>query len=54
MKRILLVSYSFVLMNCAAIAGLYHFARHGRNPWNNVWVKPPSSRVGASMRLVWR
>lgn len=52
MKRLFLVSYSFVLLNCAAIAGLYHFAR-GENPWRNIWSKSFSAR-GPLGPLVWR
>ena len=53
MKRLFLVPYSFVLMNCAAVAGLYHFARGG-NPWRNLWIKPLSPRTGPLGPLVWR
>jgi hypothetical protein len=35
MKRALLIPYSFTLLNWAAIAALYYFAR-GRS---NVWVR---------------
>jgi len=33
MKRVSLMAYMFVLMNWAAIAGLYHFARGTGNIW---------------------
>jgi len=33
MKRVSLMAYTFVLMNWAAVAGLYHFARGTRNIW---------------------
>lgn len=33
--RVLLVPYTFVLMNWAAVAGLYHFARRSKDVWLN-------------------
>jgi hypothetical protein len=34
MKRALLFPYSFVLMNWAAVAALYYFARGQKNIWH--------------------
>ncbi len=33
-RRVVLVPYTFVLMNWAAVAGLYYFTRGSRNIWN--------------------
>jgi len=33
MRTILVTAYTFVLMNWAAVAGLYHFARGSENLW---------------------
>lgn len=33
-RRVVLVPYTFVLLNWAAVAGLYYFARGSRNIWN--------------------
>jgi len=40
LSKILLIPYTFVLMNWAPVAGLYYFLR-GRSPgiWNSVSVK---------------
>ena len=38
------VPYTFVLMNWAAVAGLYHFLR-GRDVWKEVWLKRSVSAV---------
>ena len=43
MKRLLSLPYTFVLMNWAAVAGLYHFARvTGKK---DVWSKSKSSHI---------
>jgi hypothetical protein len=34
LRRIVLVPYTFVLMNWAAVAGLYYFASGSRDIWN--------------------
>ena len=34
MKRLVSFPYAFVLMNWAAVAGLYYFTRGGQNLWN--------------------
>ncbi len=54
MRRIFLVPYTFVLMNCAAVMGFYWFARGNRDPWNSIWRKPPTPRLGSPLDLVWR
>jgi hypothetical protein len=36
MRKILVTAYTFVLMNWAAVAGLYHFARGSENLWVKV------------------
>lgn len=33
-RTLLLVPYTFVLMNWAAVAGLYYFTRGSRDIWN--------------------
>lgn len=33
-RKIVLVPYTFVLMNWAAVAGLYYFARGSQDIWN--------------------
>jgi hypothetical protein len=33
MKRLLGLPYTFVLMNCAAVAGLFHFATGRKDVW---------------------
>ena len=33
-RKILLVPYTFVLMNWAAVAGLYYYARGARDAWD--------------------
>jgi hypothetical protein len=38
MRRTILVPYTFVLMNWAAVVGLYHFLRQGRDLYKNVWA----------------
>ena len=35
MKRALLIPFTFVRMNWAAVAGLYHFVRGGKDVWTN-------------------
>jgi hypothetical protein len=37
-RKALLVPYTFVLMNWAAVAGLYYFARRHSDFWNNPGV----------------
>ena len=32
-RKVVLVPYTFVLMNWAAVAGLYHFTRGSRDIW---------------------
>jgi hypothetical protein len=34
MKRSMIVAYTFVLMNWAAVLGLYHFVRGNRDIWH--------------------
>ncbi len=34
LRKVVLVPYTFVLMNWAAVAGLYYFTRGSRNIWN--------------------
>ncbi len=40
-RKALLIPYTFVLMNWAAVVGLYYFAR-GRK---DVWVKPGTPQL---------
>jgi hypothetical protein len=35
MRRVLLFPYTFVLMNWAAVAGLYHFLRGHKDIWKS-------------------
>jgi hypothetical protein len=35
MKKALLIPYSFILMNWAAVAALYHFARGRKHVWHS-------------------
>jgi len=41
MKRLLSLPYTFVLMNVAAVAGLYYFITGKRD----VWLKSKSSHI---------
>lgn len=41
MKQALLVPYTFVLMNWAAVVSLYCFLRRGNNVVNDVWTQLP-------------
>jgi hypothetical protein len=34
-RKVLFVPYTFVLMNWAAVAGLYYFTRRHQDFWNN-------------------
>lgn len=34
MRRSMLVAYTFVLMNWAAVVGLYHFVRGHKDVWH--------------------
>ncbi len=36
LRKVLLMPYTFVLMNWAAVTGLYYFARGCGNLWNPV------------------
>lgn len=44
MKRLLSLSYTFVLMNWAAVAGLYYFVTGKKD----VWLKNRSSHIHRS------
>jgi hypothetical protein len=44
MKRLLSLSYTFVLMNWAAVAGLYYFVTGKKD----VWLKNKSSHIHRS------
>lgn len=35
MKRVFSVPYTFVMMNCAAVMGLFYFVRGTRNVWHS-------------------
>jgi hypothetical protein len=48
MKQKLLVPYTFVMMNWAAVISLYHFFRAGKNIHKDVWVMPSSVHVQPS------
>ena len=37
--KAVLVPYTFVMMNWAAVAGLYHFALGHGDAWKDVWLK---------------
>lgn len=54
MKRLFLFSYAFVLMNWAAVAGLYYCACGSRDLWKNIWAKPSASHLSGSARLLER
>ena len=45
MKDKLLVPYTFVLMNWAAVVSLYHFLRSGTNIHRQVWVMPSPAPI---------
>lgn len=42
MKQKLLIPYTFVLMNWAAVVGLYHFLRGGDDLCKEIWMMPPA------------
>ncbi|HEY3127939.1 MAG TPA: hypothetical protein VGL91_00645 [Acidobacteriota bacterium] len=44
MKRALLIPYTFVLMNWAAVAGLYHFLRGHKDIWKTYRVSSLSPK----------
>jgi hypothetical protein len=48
MKRALLFPYSFVLMNWAAVAALYYFARGRKHIWHR--GAPSIRQIGDSER----
>lgn len=52
MKRVLLIPYAFLLMNWAAVAGLYYFARGSPDLWKNIWAKPFSSHLSSRERFL--
>jgi hypothetical protein len=41
--RALMIPYTFVLMNWAAVAGLYHYARGDKNVWKDIWLRKPET-----------
>ena len=43
MRQKLLVPYTFVMMNWAAVVGLYRFLRVRKNIHREVWVMPSSN-----------
>lgn len=51
MKRVILFPYTFVLMNWAVVAGLYHFLRHGHGGDQDIWTKySPSAHAAHDPR----
>jgi len=48
-RKLVQIPYAFVLLNWAAVAGLYHFARGRQGFWNPV---PMPSRQRESLRQV--
>jgi hypothetical protein len=39
MKKAALFPYTFVLMNWAAVVGLYHFVRHEEGAHKTIWAR---------------
>lgn len=37
--KLFLIPYTFVLMNWAAVAGLYHYLRGKDEAWKKVWLR---------------
>ena len=50
MKRAIQLPYTFVLMNWAAVVGLYHFLHQKDDACREVWTRY-SSQTGRSDRL---
>ena len=44
MKKLLLIPYTFTLMNWASVTGLYHFVRR-KNAGKEVWLKSQEQRA---------
>ena len=50
MKNKMLIPYTFVLMNWAAVLGLYHFLRHGKSVHHDIWAAQVHSHVRSETR----
>ncbi len=50
MKKAFFVPYTFVLLNWAAVAGLYYFVRGYKNVWKDIWVEESPSDLRLASR----